>query len=153
MKLIPQFTQKDVQKDIEIFLNARLPLIEDALNYIGMQFVSNARQNTKLQGKTYPHAETGFYDHTANLRSSIGYVVTKNKRQVEKNFKGKGTGKRTGLSKALEIAQQHNGYVLSVVAGMEYAVYVEAKGYDVISNSAPLKSEVERIIKQFTGLK
>lgn len=156
MKLIPNFSQKDVKKDIELFLNVRLPLIEKSLNYIGIEFVKKARTSTKLTAKppfTYPHESTGFYDHTANLRSSIGYVITKNRKKVRQDFQGEGEGKNTGLQKGLEIAKQYSGYALVVVAGMEYAVYVEAKGYDVISNSIPMKLEVETLIKNLTGLK
>lgn len=153
--LIPQFTQKDVDLDIKQFLTVEKPKLEKSLIAIGLEFVKEARTKTKIENPkplTYPHEKSGFYDLTANLRSSIGFVVENNSTQVKKDFTGEAEGTNKGLDSALKISAKYTGLKLIVVAGMEYAVYVEAKGYDVITNSIPLASEVKRKIKLFTGL-
>ena len=160
MKLKQNFTKKDIEIDIKQFLDPRLKLLLPALNYLGIEFVSKARTATVLvttkKPLEYPHSPTGFYDLSANLRSSIGYVILDGNTKKEEDFMqfGDGSkGKATGLEKGIEVAKQYKGLKLVVVAGMEYATYVEAKGYDVITNSIPLKSHVEAVIKQFTELK
>ena len=64
-----------------------------------------------------------WYDQTGNLRSSVGYVIAHNKNiiqystfnQVMQGSEGVKTGK-----------VYSNNYVLIVVAGMNYAEFVEA---------------------------
>ena len=52
-------------------------------------------------------------------------------------------GVTKGLNLADEAAAQHsNGIVLIVTAGMQYALYVETMGYDVLSGSIPNRSAV-----------
>ena len=153
--IIPQWTQQDIKRPLDLWIRWSTEQLEKALIYIGIQITNDARTRTKInsEAKVYPHAKTGYYDITANLRSSIGFVILKNKKEIKKDFKGKLKGKSQGLSSALEVANQYNGLVLCIVAGMHYAVYVESRGYDVISNSIPLKSEVESRIKRLTGAK
>lgn len=98
-------------------------------SYIGEQFVINARNNAT------------FTDVTGNLRSSIGYIVLKNGRQVAiSGFDtvkegSKGTKEGKAYIRRLK-AQYPTGYVLIVVAGMEYAAAVEARGKDVLTASS-----------------
>ena len=77
-------------------------------------------------------------DRTGNLRSSVGYIIAMDGETVSENFEksGKGNDGDTGISKARQLAEDislayQGSYVLIGVAGMEYAVYVEAKGKDV----------------------
>lgn len=83
--------------------------------------------------------ERGFHDQTGNLRSSIGYVVVKDGKPVNVSFgavKGGHTGVNEGQRLALQIgSKQTEGYALVVVAGMNYAVYVESKGRDVLTSA------------------
>ena len=83
--------------------------------------------------------ERGFTDRTGNLRSSIGYVVCKDGQPINIAFeavKGGHVGVNTGQRLALNIAKQYaEGYTLIVVAGMDYAVYVESKGRDVLTSA------------------
>jgi len=111
------------------------------LQYIGEEFVNNARTSGNYQ------------DHTGNLRSSIGYIILKDGALVTENFAvaGRGTDRRSGVKRAKifadEIAARYTtGWVLIGVAGMEYAAYVEAKrGYDVIEGSAPTTDTFKQI--------
>jgi hypothetical protein len=129
--IVPKFSKADIKK----LLNKRRQLIRDAiisrLQFVGEQFVRNARD-----GGSY-------MDRTGNLRSSIGYVVIYNGKQLFENFLSKG-GKE-GEEKARKVVDEvrneyPKGFVLIGVAGMEYAAAVESRGYDVITTSS-LKAE------------
>lgn len=84
----------------------------------------------------------GLYtDRTGNLRSSVGYIIAKNGKEIFKagfdaaaNSGTEGeTGAREGYKYALELVKNHSGkYALIFVAGMFYAEYVEKAGYDVL---------------------
>lgn len=84
--------------------------------------------------------ETGDYeDQTANLRTSIGGVVLKN--GVPVTFRGFQGGGKLGGGRGTEfinslIANAGSGYVIIIVAGMEYATYVEnMPGFNVLKKS------------------
>ncbi len=114
----------------------RLLLIEvdeqilEMLHRIGTEAVNVA--------KTIP-PERGFTDQSGNLRSSIGYVIFKNGKAVETFFEQVKGGKE-GVDKGRQLANQvgkkysDEDYALVVVAGMNYAVYVESKGRDVLAS-------------------
>ena len=122
----PSFNATDIAAILAKKKQKFLDAILSGLSFVGESFVANAR-NTNT-----------YKDHTGNLRSSIGYVVYFNGEQVQHNFEGKsGEGAATGAELANSIAADHpKGFVLVCVAGMEYALYVEAKGFDVITNSS-----------------
>ncbi len=109
----------------------------DLLKRTGEEFVTIARR------------DGNYIDHTGNLRSSIGYVVLKNGRTISRDFQmsnKKGTDKVTGLSTvkklSSEIASLYPlGYVLIGLAGMKYAVYVEAMENKDVIGFAVEKSE------------
>ena len=100
-----------------------------------------------------------YLDQTGNLRSSIGYVLYYNGAEVDSYFEPTpaqaveyidkygvtrktpgGTGDE-GAKKGYEYARQiaegkdSKGIVAVVVAGMDYALYVESQGYDVLESS------------------
>lgn len=81
-----------------------------------------------------------YTDRTENLRNSVGYVVLYNG-----VVQGKSQIKIAQSQKLLEelIPRYQKGIVLVVVAGMNYAVYVEAKNYDVLTSAELL---AERIV-------
>lgn len=85
-----------------------------------------------------------YTDRTGNLTNSIAYAIAKGKEIIL--FGGPD---QSGESKeeARKIAEQMadglpNQYSLIIVAGMNYAAYVEAKGYNVIL-PAELKAKAE----------
>lgn len=87
--------------------------------------------------------EISWYDQTGNLRSSIGFVVVYNGQIVEQSgftqVKNGSEGPKEGIDLAREIARQYiSGYALIVVAGMEYAVHVEALDNKDVLTSAEL---------------
>lgn len=98
--------------------------------YLGALFVTWAR-------------EMGTYhDRTGNLRSSVQASVSaggESKWSSDGGVVLEGSaGKEQGLSMASEIASSAQGDIIRMagVAAMPYAVYVEAKGFDVISGAA-----------------
>jgi len=119
-------------------------LIVRNLSYVGESCLTAARSTN-----TYK-------DRTGNLRSSIGYVVVKNGQIINKAIyeAGSGTDGKTGVTEGVkfmqEIARQFpDGIALIVVAGMNYAGYVSAQGYDVL-DSAELQADklVPQIMQQ-----
>ena len=116
----------------------------EILKYAGESFVAAARDNRE------------FRDDTGNLQSSIGYVIVKDRRIIWKAFKGIGKtttseGKASGERLAQAIAIK-DSLALVGVAGMEYGIYVEARGIDVISGSIPetrkIMSEIVKNLKK-----
>jgi hypothetical protein len=95
-----------------------------------------------------------YTDRTGNLRSSVGYGVFKDGRPISySDFQQVAKGTEGGIEgRALldRIAGQYpSGYALVVVAGMKYAVYVEAKGYNVLSSAELLaERELPRMINE-----
>lgn len=131
---------------IEQAENARIGAI-NALNYVGLECVNEARNSGK------------YTDRSGNLRSSIGYVVLEDGVQIKKGtFNKVLTTATEAEAKSNELmtrlASTYNtGLVLVVVAGMDYAAYVEAKGYNVLNSAEILaKKLVPQMLKQL-GLK
>jgi len=102
-----------------------------------------------------------YKDQTHKLRSSIGCVIYYDGKEVYNYFESTGgekggEGVQQGLAYAGTIAgQQGDKIIVSViVAGAEYALYVEAKGYDVLTGSTrqfadDLKIEFDNVINAF----
>lgn len=118
------------------------------LHRIGQTFVTNARNSG------------AYKDQTGNLRSSIYYEIFKDGVRVggdlETGKGGTGTQKARALIRRLErdvVTMYPRGFCLVVVAGMEYALWVEAKGKDVLTGSSfiakkQLRQAVEEIRKK-----
>lgn len=135
--LKPLWNKQQITKLFQEVAERADGIVLQMLNEAGEQFVTYARQQTP---------EDSFYDHTQNLRNSIGFVVVKNGQITKENFEQNGGGSEgvpTARQLCLELASEFsNGYVLIGVAGMQYAAYVEAiEGKDVISNAASFTEE------------
>mgnify|MGYP006872978794 CR=1 FL=1 len=118
------------------------------LSYVGERCVNEARA---YNGKAYT-------DQTGNLRSSVGYVVAvdgkiRSSSTFETVLNGDEGGK-TGKAYAKELVSKYpQGAVLIVVAGMNYAQYVSAKGYNVLSSAELLAEQlVPTLLKQLGTL-
>ena len=102
------------------------------LKTAGELFITYAKENTPEKG--------GFKDQTGNLRSSIGYVILKDGNVIFESFPGvtkEGvTAGRKAITEAIGEYKNHKGFVFIGVAGMEYGIFVESKGIDVISGSS-----------------
>lgn len=70
----------------------------------------------------------GYNDITANLKNSIGGVVLKDGNPVQYSGFGGGEGGESGKDFINSIISNYgSGFVILIVAGMEYATYVENK--------------------------
>jgi hypothetical protein len=159
IKLEANFSQKDIEKATAEYLNRVFKVTKNELMQIGLQFVRDARSKVPTKeyhllagdavtaarlvgGSINLSSADGFNDDTGNLRSSIGFILMYYGEIVYQDFqisKG-GTDKDTGLSLGIAYAEKlskeyHDGWAIITVAGMEYASWVEALGYDVISGS------------------
>lgn len=92
------------------------------LKYLGENLVKYAKDK---------HSYT---DRTGNLTNSMSYAIVR-KRKLE-YFSGEnqpGDGAKASLDVAMRMASSlPEAFSLIVVAGMNYAAYVEAKGYNVL---------------------
>lgn len=107
------------------------------LNVIGEECFKAMRD---YSGKAYQ-------DQTGNLRASSGFVIIRDGKVVSKAdfsaINGKGEdGVKEGLKFSDEVASKFpSGYTLVLLSGMEYATYVDDKGYNVL-DSARLVSRI-----------
>jgi hypothetical protein len=116
-----KFVDDNARRKTEVILNV--------LNYVGMDCLKDGR----LHGN--------YTDRTGNLRSSIGYMVLdwgKVYRQsmIEQTLEG-ADGQADGLAFMNKlIPDNSDGLVLIVVAGRNYAAYVEAlENFNVLSHT------------------
>lgn len=128
MGLKANFTQTDIAQYLEKRRQAIEAVIIRNLQYLGEQCVNEARTNGD------------YVDRTGNLRSSVGYVVVARGQIVQSNFATVASGNEgmgIGRSLAEKLSQQFkSGYALIVVAGMDYALYLEAAHHRNVLNSA-----------------
>lgn len=131
--LTPLWKKSDIRKLFDKLGERAEFVIMDLLQRTGEEFVKIAR----LEGQ--------YDDWTGNLRSSIGYVIVKDGKIIGKDFKlsekdgtDKQTGKREGEQLAMDLVKTFSkGYVMIGVAGMKYAVFVEAmENKDVLTHAA-----------------
>lgn len=141
---------KLVNNGISGFQKAIMAKLDEAittkLKYLGEKLVKYAKDNHN------------YTDQTGNLTNSIGYAVVHNSEIVYSSVdNGSGVADNSALQAAKEMAQTiygNNCYSLIIVAGMSYAAYVEAKGYNVIL-PAELKAkkdfinEIAKVLTKF----
>lgn len=114
-------------------------IVKRRLQYIGEELCTHART------VTMSHADGGYDDQTGNLRSSIGYRIYHNGEMITEGGFQAGFG-TTGGSEGIQAAKEGletyglahgidniEGWTLVLVAGMNYAYYVQEKyGYNVL---------------------
>lgn len=112
-----------LESRIEEFFAKCVQIIHDeitrSLAYLGEQCVSRIKDRSQ---------EESWIDHTGNLRSSIGYAIYDHGTEIiEGMFSGTTEGASVGQQMLSELANLYSEtYALVVVAGMEYAEFVEA---------------------------
>lgn len=117
----------DIQAYLEKEAKKHMQRVKTALQLVGEEVVNGIRSG----------ALSNWNDHTGNLRSSIGYVVAIDGTPVlespfeqvagPENEGATANGGEEGRAYARSIASLYpEGISLVVVAGMEYASYVEA---------------------------
>lgn len=132
-------TKKVVGNTFEQYVVNRMKKLKEeyirALIDVGIETVNYIRNRS---------GEASWFDDTGNLRSSIGFVILDEGKIVEqggfKKAKSGAEGVRIGMEFseiiASRVSEFGHGLVLIIVAGMEYAAYVEAmENKDVLASS------------------
>lgn len=141
---------KDVRKYIDQAIEKVDNIVVRNLQRLGEEAVIRARSRS---------GEESWYDQTGNLRSSVGYVIARDGMIVSSSDFAKvrngNEGSSEGKKYALELASSNPGrYVLVVVAGMNYASYVEdMENKDVLASTKifaeqELPNVLQRLQKQ-----
>ena len=145
MAIKPNFTKDDVRKRFDAFLNEIEKKQIDRLQRLGEMCLVEARTNK------------GYMMQTGALLSSTGYEVFVDGVAIHSQFDAASgaesnaaeTGIKSGQSIAESIGKGTKGIALVVVAGMNYAAYVEAKGYNVVSSAEHLaERELPRMLEK-----
>lgn len=132
MGVVPTFGKGYIADKVMIFQKRLEQATIFLLSYLGESLAKYAKDH---------HTYT---DRTGNLTNSIAYAVVKDKEIVSYDATTQpGEGAEEALKLAMKIASSlPNKFSLIIVAGMNYAAYVEAKGYNVIL-PAELKAKKE----------
>lgn len=152
MGIEPRFNISQIKSYLQERINTLDELMIRNLNYLGMECVNLAKNLDSYQ------------DQTGNLRNSIGYVVVKHGNVLSSVFtetasgpdsgNNDKSGKDIGESYAKELAKDFgNGYAVIVVAGMDYASYVEDIHHlDVLKPAEVLaKTRINQIAKSIVN--
>lgn len=140
---IRQITPKS---QIDAYIKERMNRLKQAIIY-NLCAIGEKVRNEAIENGSYK-------DRTKNLRSSVGYIVVVDGQVYKTGSFGKpdgnSEGKNAGMSYARSLSGKFpKGIVLIVVAGMRYASYVSAKGYNVLDSSELLADQlVPKMLKQ-----
>lgn len=151
MGIKANFTKDDVKKRFDAFLDMVEQKQIARLQRLGEMCLIEARSNK------------GYMMQTGALLSSTGYEVFVDGVAIHSQFdaasgaesEAASKGVQTGKSIAEKIGKETKGVALVVVAGMNYAAYVEARGYNVLSSAEHLaERELPRMLeKLITNIK
>lgn len=138
--------------------------IESKVAPVIEQAIADAFELAMLDCVKAAKSTNTYKDQTNHLRSSIGYQLYNRGQLVSENFSKAGTGTEgdasaSGMQKGREAAQEAaklwpQDIIGVVVAGADYALYVESRGYDVITGSSQQLKTIlqERMREVFEGL-
>lgn len=92
-----------------------------------------------------------YQDRTSNLRNSGGFIVV-SKGKIHNSLFGHGEGAKKAAELARQLSTKHpQGDALIVVSGMNYASYVESKGYNVLTTAEMLaERELPNLLRQLS---
>lgn len=141
-------------------INAAIKAEAERANMLTIRALSYLGEMCVIEAKDRPQ-EASWFDHSGNLRSSIGYVIVHNGKIIRysgfNQVKQGSDGIKEGKELAKELAKQYaSGYALIVVAGMNYAELVEAMdNKDVLASAElwarkELPSMMEKLKNQIT---
>lgn len=151
MGVTPNFTKADVKKRIDAFLDVVERQQIKTLQQLGEMCLIEARNNK------------GYMMQTGALLSSTGYQVFVDGVAIHSQFdaasgaesEAAARGIKTGQTIAEQIGKETKGVALVVVAGMNYATYVEARGKNVLTSAEHLaERELPKMLeKLITNIK
>ena len=146
MRQIRDILNREAQKHIQRTITM--------LQYVGETIVNEIRTS---------HI-SDWTDQTGNLRSSIGYIITVDGKPINMSAFGKVVGpepdtnapdgSQEGKDYASQLAALYpNGIALIVVAGMEYASYVERRDNKTVLAQGEIEAKrlVEQMIRELNN--
>jgi len=171
----PKFKVADVRKHVDKRMMTIEQEIIKRLHYLGLQCVNMSRGDGDNNPAAFPvkygsgtkqplkqrritkrdlernpsvsaPAFGDFLDYSGNLRASISYFIVKDGEVVDGNLGAEGATLARTIAND-RARGMRKGYGLVVVAGQDYAEFVESKGYDVISSAEMFaQSEMPKLI-------
>ena len=145
MGVTANFTKADVKKRIDAFLDVVERQQIKTLQQLGEMCLIEARNNK------------GYMMQTGALLSSTGYQVFVDGVAIHSQFdaasgaesEAAARGIKSGQTIAEQIGKETKGVALVVVAGMNYATYVEARGKNVLTSAEHLaERELPKMLEQ-----
>lgn len=131
MGMIRQFGDGYITKQVQYFQQQVELAMKLLLQEFGEKLVAFAKDT---------HTYT---DRTGNLTNSISYAIVRHKEILYYNEVQREEANAAALKVAMKMAESlSDAYSLIVVAGMNYAAFVESRGYNVIL-PAELKAKQE----------
>lgn len=131
MGLIRQFGDGYITKQVQYFQQQVELAMKLLLQEFGEELVAFAKDT---------HTYT---DRTGNLTNSISYAIVRHKEILYYNEVQREEANAAALKVAMKMAESlSDAYSLIVIAGMNYAAFVESRGYNVIL-PAELKAKQE----------
>ena len=124
MALKSNFNEAQSMRDIDRQAETLYQKIINSFIYAAEDFITSAREQIQ------DHAMGTYKDQTTNLRNSIGYFIFHDGKLVHENNEN-----IINKAKTQEFVKP-SGFQMILIAGMNYASYVESKGYNVISYQA-----------------
>ena len=129
--MIRQFGDGYIAKQVQYFQQQVELAMKSLLQEFGEELVAFAKDT---------HTYT---DRTGNLTNSISYAIVRHKEILYYNEVQREEANAAALKVAMKMAESlSDAYSLIVVAGMNYAAFVESRGYNVIL-PAELKAKQE----------
>ena len=148
MPIKPSFSISDIQKRCNAFVEQVEKQQIKRLQALGEKCLIEARMNK------------GYMMQTGALCSSTGYTIFVDGVALHSQFDAASgaesnaaqKGIKAGEELAERIGKETKGIALVVVAGMNYASYVEAKGYNVLSSAEHLaERELPRMLEKLVS--
>lgn len=162
MPIRPKFTFEEIRQHCSNFLDAVEEAQVQMMEYLGEKCVIEARTNHGYQDQTGALTSSiGFmvfkngialrenFEKQSPLKYSPDFswrVRKDGSTSLKKTPKAKVSTPEEGLEKGKALAEKigsenTEGLMLVVVAGMNYALYVEAKGYNVLASAEHLAEQ------------
>lgn len=145
MGIKAQFTQEQLKRRFDAFLAMVKKKQIARMQRLGEMCLIEARNNK------------GYMMQTGALLSSTGYTIFVDGVVLHSQFDAASgaesnaaqNGIKAGQALAEKVGKNTKGVALVVVAGMNYAAYVEAKGYNVLSSAEHLaQRELPRMLEE-----
>jgi hypothetical protein len=164
MGITPKYSSAETLRELQRQYRSIERGILIRLDRVGLQWYTNAKTDLNIDTSAFPairkqqpgdkvRGPGEYLDDTGNLRSSIGYFVLKDGIVVS----GKVEGESEGISAAKQLLGTipiKDGYVLVGVAGVDYASYLESRGFNVITSQAQIALiDIEASLKRFAKAK